>query len=50
MTGSNGLSSNNKNSGTTRTVSIKLGTRDACFFSVQILGKSRRTVASIPSY
>lgn len=50
MIGSEGLSSNDKNSETTRTVTIKLGMRDACVFSVQISGKSWRTVASIPSY
>lgn len=50
MIGSNGLSSNGKNSGTTRTVSIELGMRDPCFFSVYIVGKSRRTVTSIRSY
>ncbi len=31
-------------------VRVKLGLSDACFFSVYILGKSRRTVTSIPSY
>lgn len=49
MTGSEGLSPNDKSSVTTRTVSIKLGLRYACFFSVYTLEKSRRTVPSILS-